>query len=415
MKTVKAQVLCIICAMFLTAAAGCTSKPAAEIEREKVVPVAAISAQREDLTVYQSFPGSVTASGEVNLTAKTGGVVEKVLVKEGDEVRKGDPVIILEQKDIARQLAQAQAGYNAAGAQLKSIEEGQIPQQITQLESSLKQAEANLKNVKENYDRMKGLYEEGAVTLVQFEGIELQYKVAEEQYDSTKTQLSLLEESMAPGGIAAAKAQVEQAEAMLSLAKSAFDNTVITSPTDGVVGAISVKEGQIAGPGVPVATVGNLDHVEINVFVSEERIGGISVGQSAQVTVDAAGKGSFDGTVTGVSPFKDLRTMLYPVKIASSNGGTLKSGMFARVKLATAIYSEVVTVPEDAVLFRGGNNVVFIVEDDKAKMVHVEVGAASEGKAAVKGVDPGALVVTEGQEMLQDGLTVSVVDRGSSK
>jgi RND family efflux transporter MFP subunit len=169
-------------------------------------------------------------------------------------------------------------------------------------------------------------------------------------------------------------------------------------------------------PGVPVATVGNLDSVEISIQVTEERINGIEVGQSAQVSVDAAGTTMLTGKVYSVSPFKDPRTMLYSVKVLVPNEeGLLKSGMFARARLTTAVHPQVVTLPEDAVVFRAGRNVVYILEGDRVKAAEVKVGATSMGKTSVKGISPGTQIVVEGQEMLQDEVRVLVEDRGASK
>ena len=121
----------ILVLILLAVTAGCGNKPVANTEGEKAVSVMTALAQVEDLAVYQSFPGNVVAGDEVSLTPKMGGKVERVLVKEGDRVKAGDPIIMLEQKDVAQQLTQAQAGYNAAAAQLKNLREGQLPQQIT--------------------------------------------------------------------------------------------------------------------------------------------------------------------------------------------------------------------------------------------------------------------------------------------
>ena len=250
-----------------------------------------------------------------------------------------------------------------------------MPQQIAQLESAVNQAEANYNNAKENYDRMKELLDEGAISKQQFEGVELQYNVAKEQYESAKTQLSLTQEKTAPESISAAQAQVKQAEAAVSAAKTALDNCFITSPIDGTVGAITATIGELTSPGYPVAIVGNLNSVEIQINATEDRVNGLKTGQKAEVTVDAARDSIFKGEVVSVSPFKDPITQVYPVKILVPNEeGLLKSGMFARVKLMVALHSEVVTVPEDAVVSYDGTKIVYTLEDGLAKQMQLKQG-----------------------------------------
>jgi HlyD family secretion protein len=219
---IKKNGLIYITLLFLIIAliiSGCGSKTSVDVEPEKTVPVKLTLSQTEDLPEYQSFPGKIVAVDEVNLSPKMGGKVEQVLVKEGERVKAGQVLIQLEQTDVISQLNQAQAGYDAALAHLSSLEKGQLPQQIAQLESALNQTEANYKNAKENYERMKELLDQGAISTQQFEGVELQYNVAEEQYESAKTQLALTQEKTAPESIAAAKAQVKQADGNIDYPK----------------------------------------------------------------------------------------------------------------------------------------------------------------------------------------------------
>ncbi len=320
MKNKRVAYVVIFALIFGLILSGCGSKTATtEVEQEKVVPVKVVLSEMEDLPEYQSFPGEITAVDEVSLSPKMGGKVEQILVKEGETVKAGQVIIRLEQKDVVSQVNQAQAAYEAAMAQLSSLENGQLPQQIAQLESAVNQAEANFNNAKENYERMKVLFEQEAITKQQFEGAELQYSIAKEQYESAKTQLDLTKEKTAPESLSMAQAQVKQAEAALTAANTALDNCLITSPIDGIVGAIDATVGQLVSAGYSVATVGNLNSVEIQINVTEDRISGLKVGQEAEVTVDTASDSVLKGEVISVSPFKDSRTQVYPVKVLVQN------------------------------------------------------------------------------------------------
>lgn len=416
MRTKLSYIIMLILIVVLVIS-GCSSQTATVVEQEKIVPVNVALSQKEDLPEYQSFPGKVTAVDEVGLTPKLGGIVERILVKEGESVKAGQALIILDKKDVINQVNQAQAAYDAAIANLSNLEQGQFPQQLAQLESALKQAEANFNNAKENYERMKELFSEGAIPKQQFEGVELQYNIAKEQYESAKTQLTITKEKTIPESLAAAKAQVKQAEAALAAAKAALDNCVITSPIDGTVGAITATVGQMASPGYSIITVGNLNSVEIHINVTEDRVNGLKVGQEAEVIVDAASDLPFKGEIVSISPFKDLRTQVYPVKILVPNEkGLLKSGMFARVKLMVALHTDVVTVPEDAVVAYDGRTIVYTLEGDVAKANVVETGPTSMGKTVItKGLESGKEVIIEGQSLLTDGTKVRVEGRGDAK
>lgn len=416
-KSGKLLYTIILILIFVLIISGCGSQSTADVEQEKIIPVNVALSKKEDLPEYQSFPGKVMAVDEVSLSPKLGGRVEAILVREGEKVRAGQPLIRLEQKDVITQVNQAQAAYDAALANLSSLEQGQFPQQLAQLESALKQAEANYNNAKENYERMKELFNEGAIPKQQFESVELQYNLAKEQYESAKTQLSITKEKTIPESISAAKAQVKQAEAMLSAAKAALDDCIITSPIDGTVGAIAATVGGLASPGYPIITVGNLNSVEIHISVTEDRINGLKVGQEAEVFVDAAGDEPLKGEIISVSPFKDAMTQVYPVKILVPNEqGLLKSGMFARVKLMVALHPEAVTVPEEAVVAYDGKRIVYTLEGDVAKANVVETGPTSMGKTVIlNGLEAGKEIIVEGQDLLTDGAKVKVQGRGDTK
>ncbi|WP_422448526.1 efflux RND transporter periplasmic adaptor subunit [Thermoanaerobacterium sp. DL9XJH110] len=418
MKTKCFKSLYLILLMIFTVVfSGCGKKAADISQPEKTVTVKVAYSQKEDLAEYQSFPGKVAAADEVSLSAKMSGRVEKILVKEGDEVKAGQVLIKLEQTDVLAQLNQAKAGYDAAVAHLNSLKNGQLPQQIAQLQSAYNQAEANFKNAKQNYDRMKTLLEDGAISKQQFETAELQYNVAKEQYESARTQLAITREKTAPESVAAAEAQVRQSEAALSAAQVAIQNTLITSPIDGTVGFINVKVGQLISAGLPVATVGNLKSAEIVINVTEERVNALKVGQEAEVSVDSAGISGIKGRIVSISPFKDPKTQVYPVKILVPNEkGLLKSGMFARVRLVVALHPQVVTVPEEAVVDYDGTKIVYINEAGRARVQKVVTGPSSQGKIVIKnGLMPGKQLIVEGQDLLEDGTKVTVEGRGDSK
>ncbi|TYP52501.1 efflux RND transporter periplasmic adaptor subunit [Thermosediminibacter litoriperuensis] len=411
-KGFAALILFLILVMVVT---GCGRKPPATAGAQKPVPVRVDRVTARDLAEYRSFPGTVEAAGQVTVTAKISGRVEAVLVKAGDKVKAGQVLVKLEQQDVQAQVSQARAGYEAALANYNKIS-SQLEQEVQRLESAFKQAQASFNDAARNYERMSKLYQDGAISMREFESIELQYKVAKEQYESAKVQLEMTKDKSAPETVAAAKAQVEQARAALSAAQSALDNTLITAPVDGVVGAVDVKVGQLLTPGIPVATLGNTGNMVVKINVSEDVINSMRTGQKVQVAIEAAGV-NLEGTVTSVSPYKDPRTGTYPVEVNIAGAGeNVKPGMFARVKLAVASYSGVIAVPEECVLTKGGDKIVYLVEGGKAKVVKVVTGPTVNGFTVIEeGLEEGLEVVVEGQEYLDDGTPVEVTGKEGTK
>lgn len=123
-KSGKLLYTIILILIFVLIISGCGSQSTADVEQEKIIPVNVALSKKEDLPEYQSFPGKVMAVDEVSLSPKLGGRVEAILVREGEKVRAGQPLIRLEQKDVITQVNQAQAAYDAALANLSSLEQG---------------------------------------------------------------------------------------------------------------------------------------------------------------------------------------------------------------------------------------------------------------------------------------------------
>lgn len=221
--------------------------------------------------------GSVEPEAKVNVFSKVSGRVEKVLVEEGQPVRRGDPLAAIERYELelalrqaeaavasaeanleqARRLAkvkaesqlkqaeaaltaaragleqvmgiseatvqarikQAEAGLEALKANLERIKRGARPEEIKRMEAMVEQAKASMENARENYERMSALYEQGVISKQTMDGVEMQYKVAKAQYEAALQQLEIVRRGAREEEIRAMEAQVRQAEANLELAK----------------------------------------------------------------------------------------------------------------------------------------------------------------------------------------------------
>ena len=295
--------------------------------------------------------GRITPRVEIHVVPKIGGKVEKINFGIGDNVKEGDILLVLESKDIALNVKQAEAAVTMAESNYKSLTGGT-------LEKQLEQAEANYLNAKENYESMQDLYEEGAVSKQQFDSVKLQYTIAKTQYESA--QIS------APGNLNAAEAQLKQAQAGLELARSQLENSIIKSPATGVVSLRNVDEGDMVAPGNPVFTIVNLDDVHIDLDISEKNIVSLEKGQEVSVIVSAANKSEFTGSIINVSPSADPRTRSFPVRVEIDNSEhILKGGMYAQVIIKTRKKEDALLVPRKLLLI-WNEKVVYVIEDDIA-------------------------------------------------
>jgi len=318
------------------------------VEEIKLVKV--IEAKRGDMQNSLSVTGTFYPWQEAKIESKVAGKIEKFLVKEGDEVEKGKPLVQLEKKERLIALAQAEASFE---------------------------------NAEGDWKRMKELYAKRAISQQQYDKVRSGYKMA--------------------------KANLDMAQAQL-------DNCDIRAPFSGVIVQKFRNEGEMVAQPMgmpstpPLVVLMDISRVKVEVDIPEKRIGEVKVGQSAYVTVDGYPDKIFEGRVINVVPFVDPVSRTFKVKIEVPNEGKLlKSGMFARVKMVTKKHQNVLVVPLKAILKRGQEEVVFVVEDSLAHLRRVKTGLSDEGKIEIlSGINEGDRVIIEGNYGLTEDTKVEV-------
>ncbi|MCX5668418.1 MAG: efflux RND transporter periplasmic adaptor subunit [Candidatus Omnitrophica bacterium] len=187
-----------------------------------------------------------------------------------------------------------------------------------------------------------------------------------------------------------------------------FEKAPVESPLTGVVGRVYVDIGSSVSTTTPVALIANLDRAEIHLDIPEKYLPKISLAQNADITVDAYPNEKFLGKVTMISPILDLQTRAAPIEIKIENKDhRLQSGMFAKVKLVIEEQKNVPVILKEAIIGRGANTYVYIVDGKRAFLKNVILGLRQGPYYGVEsGVKTGDKVVIVGQQRLRDGCLV---------
>ncbi|MGI6226311.1 MAG: efflux RND transporter periplasmic adaptor subunit, partial [Peptococcales bacterium] len=245
----------------------------------------------------------------------------------------------------------------------------------------LNSARTTYEDLQRNYERNKVLFEAGALPQASLEQLEL---------------------------------QLIQAKNSLEAQEIAFNNTIIKSPISGVVTAVTAEVGNLASAQTPIATIVDLDTVEIDCSINESQVNKIVVGDKVEIRIPATGGKIFEGKIKSVSPTMDPRTKAYPLTITLANKDmVIKDGMYAEVEIITDVRKDAVVAPAQAIIQRNGVTKVFVVLEDKAYEKEVEIGL-SNGKETeiIRGLEPGEEVIIRGNEDVVRGDPVKVVGRG---
>lgn len=254
------------------------------------------------------------------------------------------------------------------------VKKGQVLAEMDM--TQLQQAELQLANNEIEYNRLKALYEAGGLSKSDLDAIEMAYKVSRTSYENL------------------------------------LENSILTSPIDGVITARNYDVGDMYAMSAPLFTVEQIKPVKLLVAVSESDYSKIKKGDDAVITADAVPGKTFYGKVTRLYPTVDpaTRTVTVEVQVAN-NYNTLRPGMFTRVKLNFGTNKSVV-IPDVAVVKQqgSGERFVYVLNSDgtvnyQPVVLGRRLGAEYE---VLEGIQDGAKVVTGGQLRLKDGIKVVV-------
>lgn len=410
----KHRILMVLVTFVLLIAAGCSTSASNEdvVEEEKAISVSVDYVKNTNIQKTQAVVGQAKPVKEVNVIPKLPGKVSKVYVSLGEEVKEGQTLFTIDDKEIKLQLAQAEAAVNVAKANVKRTEGGAIELQVTQLESAFKSAEINLNDAQKMYDDVKILYENGMASKQDLDRAKSGYELAKEQYETAKTALELTESRINKENAETAIAQLKQAEASYNLAKTQLENTIVTSPADGYISSLNVNEGEITSGAVPAATIVDISTVIVEVNIVENIVNKIKVGDEYPVYIESVKKEPFLGKVISISPNVDPMTQSYRTRIEVPNEGkSIKGGMSAKVEISVETKENVMAVPIDSVISEGGKNYVFVVEGERAVKKEVSTGISNEEFIEVTGdIKEGDRIVVKGQNFLNDNSKVIVAE-----
>lgn len=284
-----------------------------------------INGDRDHLIVQ----GSIETK-EVDINSKIAGKVSQIKVSEGDKVKKGDILFIIDSDTIQTKKAQAQAAMEAAKGQVKAAEAAKQAA-LAQAEKAqngtrsqeLAQAKVAYELAQKTYNRVKSLYESSACSQSTFDEASTKYEIAKETYDEAKQGARSEDKSAANAVVAQAESSIEAYKGQLQQAQGALDevdtyleDTVIKAPIDGTVTEINVEAGELISTGMPLTTVSNIDKPWAEVNVKETDLSMVKLGEGVTVSLQAYPKEKFKGKIIQVNEKPAFAT-----KRATNNNG----------------------------------------------------------------------------------------------
>lgn len=401
----RKEIAVVLIGVIAAATAACGGKE--EAAAEKTPAIVGVKIETANVVPVDDFydaVGTVRSKTTSVLSSKIVGHVMAVRVREGDRVRAGQPLIDIDDRDVAAQLRKAQAGLREAQDALEEVE-----RTIAAAESAKAAADANQALATSTFARYRALLERRSVSRQEFDEVQAKYKAAAAEAERADQILAslLAKKNQVLAKIDQAKADVASAQVSVSYAR-------VISPINGIVTSKQADVGMLAAPGVPLVTIEDDAHYRLEAEVEESRIGRIRPGDPARVRIDALGDQELDGRVAEIVPAADPASRSYTVKIdlppvEGKDGARpiLRSGLYGKARFAVG-RKRAVLIPQMAIVRRGQLTGVFVVDrSNVARLRLIKTGKQYGDRFEVlAGLNEGDRIVVENVGLVNDGVRV---------
>jgi len=351
-----------------------------DARKTRVITVATVTPLKQDLDIRLTYTADITPNQSVNLFSRVNGYIAKIYVDKGDLVKANQLLIEIDHSDYRHAVDQAKANLAAAKARVS-------------------QQDASVRNTTLTLNRMQALIKDQFVSQQDLDNAQVAYDAAAAALDSLR-------------------AQVQQMEVALAQAETNLAYSYIRAPFAGYVAERNLDLGSyVSGTTAGTSTISRgiltlheIQTVRILIEVVEKDIPLIQAGQKVEVRAEAYPNRIFEGTVTRIVQAlnRATRTMTIEVDLPNKDH-VLKGGMFARVEVLVGAHRNAIQIPLDAVSRLEDSQYVYIVREEKAQRVPVEIGVRDENRVEItKGLEGSEQVIVSGKDLVHDGSPVQM-------
>jgi RND family efflux transporter MFP subunit len=324
---------------------GCKSDSLVSAGAQESAQARVVVTERVEMPAALRSTGTLHAYESSTLSAQVLGRVEKVLVREGDTVRAGQTVVVLDDATLRSTADQAKSGVTAAEQQEAAAE-----------------ANADL----------------AASTLARYKQLEAKRSVSPQEMDEVTRRAEA-----AAAEVAALKAQTNAIRAQQTGASAMLGYSRIVVPFAGIVTARMIDPGTMAAPGLPLVQIDSAGPLELNTPIPESAIAGLRKNMKLDVSVDSINGQSFPGLVSEIVPAADPATHSFLVKIALPSSKLLRAGLTASASVPAGS-KQVVLAPLSAIVMRGSLATVLLLDSSGiAQLRYLTLGEVHGDKVEI--------------------------------
>jgi HlyD family secretion protein len=365
---------------------------------------------RETMVSTLATNGKVEPIEWLPARAERSGVITRVLIARGQQVRKGAPLVELDTRIPSAELSRATSAIDEAQTQEKVLNQGGRVLERQQVEADLARARLDLDAAQKQYQALERLVAKQAAPRSDLDN-------ARQLADQLRLRIQALEAHRAAlvtgPDKEIAKAKLQQAEQSASIARTNLDLSVIRAPMDGLVYEFDLRRGSFVNPGDLIAKVGRIDRVRVTVYVDEPDLGKVRKGEQVTITWEAAPghqwKGEVDKLPTQVVPLGTRQVGEVGCVIENPARDLLPNANIDASIQATVVQNAL-TLPKETIRRQGSETGVLLLQGDRVVWRKVSLGVSSYTKSAVlSGLAEGDAVALPTEKPIKSGSKVEAV------
>jgi HlyD family secretion protein len=376
----------------------------------KGIEAEVIEIQPETIALTFEEEGEVVPTVDHPIYSNLEGEIINLQVEEGQHVKKGDLLAVIDTRELEFKLKQMQSELKSLQGERIDTHQKPLQAKIKSQELLVQQAQIDLKAFEDDFKRSEKLYDGGAITLKEYEDAKKMMEKAKINLKQQQESLALLYESHDPtsGSIQFYEGKAEALKSQIDLLKYQIQKCKITSSVEGVVADLAIKKGDFVNRGMRLMNIFQKDDYLIEAYVPDEVVHGIKKGMKVKLAQDRKGEDIiFEGLVektapTAVEKITTLGLEEQYIKVTISpitpENIQLFPGTILDVEFTTDKKQDVIVVPKTALFPYKNGNALWVVENQRAKVQPVETGFENDTHIVIlKGLKIGALVILDPQ------------------
>ncbi len=382
------------------------------MSRDEAIPVRAATVERSTIRSVISTNGKVEPLQSFEAHAPLGTTVKKLLVKEGERVKKGQLLAQLDDADARSQAARALAQVRASQAEASALQSGGNHEEVLTLEAQQVKSRNQRDTAQRNLEALRRLQQQGAASPGEV-------KQAEDQLAGAEADLKLVQqkrkERYSQPEIARVEAQKVEAQSAYAAAENILSQLNLRAPFDGIVYSLPVHQGAYVNPGDLVLQEANLSKVLVRAYVDEPDVGRLARGQRIDLTWDAVPGRIWRGSVSTVPSTVKLlgtRNVGETTCIVNNQDFKLLPNINVGVTIVTAEHQNALTMPREAVRLDDGKTFVYQIVNNELQRRDIQTSISNLTQVEIaSGVAEKALLAlaSTNSKPLREGVAVKVV------